>query len=351
MFEGLAENIAKAGKEVLTIGGEGGSSVLVLPYGGRVIGLFPPRGGENFLWTSPALGSPETARALLDGAGWVNTGGDRTWLAPEIDVFLPDYPKVDRYVQPRALDPGEYRVAAAGRSAARLAARISLVLSRSKRKIDLELTKEVVPAPSPLRREADLADLGGAAYAGFRLRTTLEIIGDGEAAGPVGIWSLLQLPHGGDLLVPTYGRTSPRVYFGTVRPEDLAVSDRLVRWRMRAEGEHKIGLRAASVTGRAGYLHPIGRGLWDLVVRSFSVDPSGEYVDVPASAPDDLGYAFQACNVASGLGRFSEMEHHAPAIGKGTGRSRGEDLSTVWAFRGSEGALRAIARRLLGKED
>ena len=62
----------------------------------------------------------------------------------------------------------------------------------------------------------------------------------------------------------------------------------------------------------------------------------------------DPGSAVQACNIASGLGRFSELEYHAPAIGGDTGRDRCEDVSSVWAFRGGEEAIREIARRLIG---
>ena len=35
----------------------------------------------------------------------------------------------------------------------------------------------------------------------------------------------------------------------------MLLSDRLLVYRMRAEGEHKIGLRATSMTGRVGYVY------------------------------------------------------------------------------------------------
>ncbi len=120
----------------------------------------------------------------------------------------------------------------------------------------------------------------------------------------------------------------------------------MVLWRMRAQGEHKIAVRAVATTGRAGYLRAT-RDAATLVVRNFCVNPSGEYVDVPWSAPDDLGYALQACNVNSALGAFSELEHHAPAVKVGD-RRLCEDVSQVWAYRGKIEAVRAVAERLLG---
>jgi len=62
---------------------------------------------------------------------------------------------------------------------------------------------------------------------------------------------------------------------------------------------------------------------------------------------EDLGYSTQACNVNSGLGCFSELEYHIPAIGKGTGRVRCDDAAQVWAFRGSKDAIATVMNRLL----
>ncbi|MCX7428659.1 MAG: hypothetical protein NTW96_23915 [Planctomycetia bacterium] len=126
------------------------------------------------------------------------------------------------------------------------------------------------------------------------------------------------------------------------------MGDHLLRYRMRATGEHKIDIRAVAITGRIGYLHETSEGRWALIVRNFFVDPSGEYVDVPWGDPDDLGYAAQACNVNSALGHFSELEYHVPAIGGDTGRRRCDDATQVWAFRGSERRMRAVAAMLLG---
>ena len=85
-------------------------------------------------------------------------------------------------------------------------------------------------------------------------------------------------------------------------------------------------------------------------MRNFSVNPSGEYVDVPWKAPEDFGYSTQACNVNSALGAFSELEYHIPAIGGTTGSARCDDTAQVWAFRGHEAGVLAVARRLLSAD-
>jgi hypothetical protein len=228
--------------------------------------------------------------------------------------------------------------------------RLAPTLSRSKQKVELEIAKSVAPAPNPLRYERDVNEREKIAYAGYTLHTSLELLGASkESSARVGLWNLVQLPHGGELLAPTYSRAAPEIYMGAVGPEDLIVSDHLVRYKMRAGGEHKIGLRAVATTGRVGYLYAAG-SQFALVIRNFSVNPSGEYVDVPWTQTENLGISTQACNVNSALGSFSELEYHVPAIGQATSRTRCDDISEVWAFRGPRERIQAIARRLLSPE-
>ena len=280
---------------------------------------------------------------------WHNSGGDRTWLAPEADIFFPNFPSLDKYWQPRELDPGRYEIVRTG-DGMRLVNRLTCTLSRLHRSIELEITKSISPAPNPLRYERSAADLRTLEYAGYTQHTSLAVMeGTVDVPAQVGLWNLVQMPHGGDLLVPTYGRTQPRVCFGTISESDLVVGDHLIRYRMRAAGEHKIAVRAVATTGRVGYLYRAGTQQ-ALIIRNFFVNPSGEYIDVPWDDTNDLGYSTQACNVNSRLGSFSELEYHIPAIGHGTGRTRCDDWAQVWAFRGPSEPIHSVARVLLSPD-
>lgn len=349
MLNNLIDVLSRVGKPTELIKFPDGSTVLVLPYGGRVLGLFGPGSGENFLWTHPALATEEAARAFYASGDWHNSGGDRTWLSPEADLFFPNFPDLTRYWQQRTLDPGNYELVREPDKVV-LINRLSVLFSRSKLTEELEIRKWVDSASNPLRHEASLKDLPNIEYAGYTLHTSLVIRGDEKRDSPqAGLWDLMQMPHGGDLLVPTYSRTAPKVLMGSVGQDDLAVSDHLTRYRMRARGEHKIGIRALATTGRAGYLYStVNKSV--LVVRNFSVNPSGEYIDVPWRETEDFGYSVQACNVNSALGSFSELEYHVPAIGRGTGKNSCEDVSQVWAYRGQPNEIRRIARSLLSAE-
>lgn len=347
MSQKLIQNLKAAGKATLVFDSPDGTKVLMLPYGGRVLGLFAPGSSENFYWTNPSLNSVKSAKAFLGSSQWQNTGGDRTWLAPEVDFFFPNFPKLDKYFQPRQFDPGHYKVVKKdGRT--QLVNRFTVGLTRSKKEVTLEITKSVGPAPNPLRYEKGISKkLAGVKYAGYTQFTSLELIGNStKTKDQMGLWNLVQMPNGGDLLVPTYAKTKPKIYFGNIPARDLIAKGQLVRYKMRAPGEQKIGIRAIATAGRVGYIYPTGKH-WALIIRNFTVNPSGEYVDVPWKDTGYLGYSTQACNVNSGLGHFSELEYHIPAIGGVTGRTRCDDTAQVWAFRGSKAQIRFIAKTLL----
>ena len=342
----LINVLKKVGKQTKVYTTPDGTRLLVLPYGGRALGLFSPQSHENFYWTHSALESVETARAFYASDQWHNSGGDRSWLAPEVDLFFPNFPKLDQYFQQRSLDPGNYRLVEFG-GGFELVNRLTVNLSRLGKDATFRITKSFGPAPNPLRHERGL-NLSGLEYAGYTQHTSLELVGQSQIVkAKVGLWCLTQMPHGGDLLIPTYSRSEPRLIMGAIPPKDLIVDERLIRYRMRQQGEHKISVRAFATCGRVGYLYR-SRGNWCLIIRNFSVNPSGEYVDVPWNDTGHCGFSTQACNVNSGLGQFSELEYHVPAIGHGTSRTRCQEETQFWAFRGREHEVSQVCRLLVG---
>jgi hypothetical protein len=343
MTQTLADTLSRSGKATTTWTSPDGSSVLVLPYGGRILALSAPGSGRNFLWTHPALNSVASANEFYGSAEWHNSGGDRTWLSAEIDFFLPNYPRADSYLQPRAFDPGDYRLSNEPGTVA-LCNSFSVRHARSGQDLKLTITKRLQQANNPLSNAPD--PLRRLAYAGYTLRTTLEFAGTLSEPAPVSLWSLLQLPHGGELLIPTTSRVTPKIYMGKIDPEDLASEDHLIRYRMRSAGEHKLGITPAGAIGRAGYFYHAGSDAC-LVVRSFSIDPMAHYVDSPWNEPDAPGSVIEACNVNSNLGAFSELEYHTPAINGLAGSCCCADQSQVWAFAGPEPDILEAIRLLV----
>jgi len=346
----IVDTLTRAGQQPVPVALPDGGHLLILPRGGRLLGLFPAASDANFLWTSPALATGESAAAYLARDGWANPGGDRTWLAPEVELFIADLERPgETYAVPEALDPGNWALTSADASEVSLAAEARLRLHRSLVEVGVRMGKSFRAASNPL--DGTPLAASGLQYAGYTQVTTLDVEPQPGADVRLGIWNLLQLPPPGVMLIPTQERVHPRLVFGALSPEELTTEAHLVRWGMGGDGvDAKIAIRAQGLTGRAGYVRKATQaGTLDLVVREFAVDPSGEYVDALWEQPHETGWAFQACCVRTGAERFNELEYHAPAATATAERNFSRDESRVWAFRGPAAAIAGAAEVLLGK--
>lgn len=310
-----------------------GSRLLLLPHGGRVIGLFPATSDENFLWTNPALDSALSAAELFGSKEWRNTGGDRTWISPEIDVFCPRFPDTSYFRTPEELDSRDFAVEADGA----FANRFTLELSRSHRVVEIGIRKwwSEVACPMPARL------MEGVEFAGYRQHVALEAA-PSDPDVSVSLWMLLQVKPGGEAVVEVREPVRPRLYFGEIGAGELTTSCEQVRYRFGRAGIHKIGLPAHATPGSIAYWRSEGERA-ELIVRRVEVEPLADYIDVPWTESGALlepGDAIQLCTVNNGLGCFGELEHHAPA-GRG-------DVSELLAFRGPRGAIERIAGMLAG---
>lgn len=349
MLDQVIGNLSAAGQPTALLSLSGGARLLVLPFGGRVLALCPPDSSQSFLWLNPALTEARTAASYLQQDGWRNPGGDRTWVAPEIDLFVADLGRpFETYQVPAAVDPAAWVVQAQGRDRITLRTTGDLRLLRS-RTVRAAIEKTVLPAADPLAEGGTLDS--GLRYAGYTQRTVLEVepTPAGQAVASVGLWSLLQLPQPGEMRVATWTEAGPRAVFGPLEPGELTNSARLLRWRMEpGSATTKIAVKAGPLAGRAGYLWGSG-DTWQLVVRQFTVWPGAAYIDGLWEPPHETGFAFQACAVRAGAESFCELEYHSPAVQTVASADRYQDESRVWAYRGSREAVEAAARRLLGE--
>lgn len=345
----LVENLKEAGHPLIELYGPEGGSALFLPFGMRILGLFDSNERENFFWVNPQLMDLTRVRAFFQTLGWKNSGGERTWIAPEVDLFIKDLNDPWKsYEVPPSLDPGNYSVKQCD-SAIQMENRAQVTVHRIKRKCRVDLKKMIRMIANPLRYEEKVKKLGmQLQYVGYEEITILRLLSDPEPGVRLGIWSLTQVPPYGEVIIPTTDRSQPRNYFGEPATDHLQVGSNFIRLIIDGETKYKVGLPATSVIGRIGYLRAAKDGRWTVLIRNFFVDPSGEYVDVPLDDQNDLGYAIQCYNDDGKLGSFGEIEYHAPAIGDRTGITVYSDQSQVWAFRGEKESINKVCQRLLG---
>ena len=344
MMQELCRTLERACQPAATLTFDDGSRALVRPESGRVLGLYPSGSEESFFWMNPALARSEHPEDLFEQSGWINPGGDRTWLAPEIKLFIEDLARPwETYAVQRALDPGSWRMASGSESELTLTNDTRVRLHRSGQEVGVRLRKNYHASANPLQGTS-LAN-AGLEFAGYTQITTLEQEAVPGCAIRLGIWNLLQLPSPGVMLVPTSSAVQPRLVFGTMSEGECQVEPHMVRWEMKAPGTNtKIAMKPQSITGRAGYYRErAADGTADLVVREFAVDPDGDYVDGLWEPPHETGWAFQACCVRQGGEQFNELEYHAAAP---AGPHR--DESRIWAFRGPANAIADASAILLG---
>jgi hypothetical protein len=344
MMQELCLTLEQTCQPAVTLTFDDGSRALVRPESGRVLGLYPNGSAESFFWMNPALAQTERPETFFGQPGWINPGGDRTWLAPEIELFLEDLARPwETYAVQRSMDPGYWKLASASGSELSLTNDTRVRLHRTGREVGVRLSKNYRAATNPLH-DTPLAN-AGLEFAGYTQITTLEQESVPGCAIRLGIWNLLQLPSPGVMLIPTRSAVQPCLVFGTMAEGECQVEPNMVRWEMKAPGTNtKIALKSQALTGRAGYFRErASDGTADLVVREFAVDPDGDYVDRLWEPPHETGWAFQACCVRQGAEQFNELEYHAAAT---AGPYR--DESRVWAFRGPANVIADASTILLG---
>jgi hypothetical protein len=337
MISPLADVLTEAGEHVEHLRNADGSSALVLEHGGRIIGLYAPDRMDNFLWTNPALETVSSAQDFFHSSQWHNSGGQRTWISPEMEFFLPNYPASSEYFQPRQLDPGTYQLHRRG-STLHLSTCCRLNHRSSGAALDMTIEKKITGAEDPLRT----IYIEGLVYAGLTVLTTLNAQPLDGTPVKISLWNLVQISPGGEAFVPTLSRPSFIRYFGDIEDRDLRIQDNGIAYRMSAAGKQKIGFPAEGQTGRIGYLQR-GRKDTSLVVVNFQVSESMEYLDVPWQNPHAPACPVQLCSVQSEHEGFAELEHHSAAC-----TANCSDEFQIWAYAGKSSAVEQAARYLLG---
>ena len=327
------QTLSELGKSPIILG-----KLQVLPFGGRVLGLYPQE-NLNVLWTNPALESVASAQTLLGGGQWTNLGGDRTWISPEIELFIPDLDRPEEtYQVPSGVDPANYRVLRHCRNEVELETTMTVDFYRNGCKADLLLRKRITALNTP-----DFPIPDGVDAAGYELLCTLSTPGNMPPAIHPAIWNLMQVPGGGEIIVPLRNRSLPVHFFG--RQQYRHEGKRLSAPVPATTKGYKFGLHAHACQGMMLYRNLTATQPY-LILRRFTVGSPERYFDVPYNAPRQQGAVQQVYVDDGAYGGFGEMEHHSVALDPIIGANV-TDSSTSWAFAGEANRLNLLAEALL----
>jgi len=322
----------------------GGGSLLVCERGGRLM----PFGadGESVLWLSPALAQRERFAAFHARGDW-NLGGERVWIAPEIQFTIHDRRDFwGSYSLPAAMDPGTWRLESSGdgdcalRQEAELAAHnLATGVKR------LRVERRVRSVADPLR---SLSEGAGAdvAFMGYEHDTVVRDL-EPNAIGAQS-WNLIQLVPGGSVFVPLLTPVVQRDYFEPVGEERQRLSDDLVELSITGAHRYKVGYGSAHHLGRVGYVRALDASCARLLVRAFFNNPSTRYLEEPASKPGENGDSVHVYNDDGNAGGFGEIECYGQALGGEGGRVVSSDTTVLWMYTGAFAGVAQVARMLLG---
>lgn len=325
---------------------QNGSRLVIAQRGGRLFGPFVA--GDDALplcWINPALATPSDFGALLATGAW-NVGGERIWIAPEIQFHIQDRDSESGgFVLPPATDPGGYDMEQDAQQVwlhQEIALRAYNLASGLKR---LRISRIVEAAADPLRNLG--ATPTGLRYAGYAHSVTLTDLNDSPIVSES--WNLVQLEAGGAFILPLVSdQVEATTYFGMPPAEATTARDRRVQLTITGKQQFKVGYQSACLTGRVGYYHETASDHAYLLVRSFFNNPSALYSEEPPAPRGRNGHSVHVYNDDGGLGGFGEMECNGQAIGGATGRHSSTDLFVMWTYQGPPAAVKDAAHRLLG---
>ncbi|MHA6482783.1 DUF6786 family protein [Paenibacillus sp. strain BS8-2] len=331
--------------EFAALQGMDGSSLLVLPRGGRLLGLVPGKTDAPLPFWTPATAASRDH--------W-NVGGDRTWISPELEYFVDSE---GQYSVPGSLDPGNWTLESHSTEEIRLGMDGVLRHRTSAIPIKFQIKKRFTYAPNPLLQNGSTVSLADPAvsYAGCETTTelSLEPLGnadhrtEAEGNGYCNLWSILQLPSDGEALIPTFGGAQPLIMFADSPPETLGISPYGMRIPCGGSSKFKLSFDAIASTGRLGYIRRLSEDVSTLIIRQFAVQSAGIYPDYPPDQPSYRGSCVQVFNDGGQFGNFAELEYHAPALPIWK-PGQTSDHSTLFYFSGPPSSIKRIAEHMLG---
>lgn len=326
------------------------ASIIISQRGGRIFGPFLSPDSESVFWINSGFAQPGPFKEFLNSGDW-NLGGDRIWIAPEIQYGVRD--RADYWgtiYWPQQVDPGRYLLDQPRPDQWRLSQEMTLeAYNLASGQKELHLERLIQRAEDPLRNLSDYQDLiDDVLFAGYEQIVSLSESKRDDIVSEA--WSLIQLNSGGLLLIPASPCVEFADYYEPIDESLQTIHPDHVRLKITGDRQYKVGYKAAHLFGRLAYFNHLDDSRAYLIVRNFFNNPSVPYVEEPAHLPGCRGHSVHVYNDSGDFGGFGELECNAQTIGGVTGRSSSTDQLLLWLYIGAADKVKEIALHLLGIE-
>ncbi len=325
-----------------------GVRILVSELGGRIFGPFPDQSEVGLFWCNSAFESPDSFEDFINGGSW-NQGGERCWIAPEIQYNIRDRSDFwGSYHLPPEMDPGHYELTRQKGNRLKLSQTVDLraynIASGTKH---LYIERTLSPVHDPFFLSGLKASIScDYIFAGYEHAIRLRDESPDHILSEV--WSLVQLNPGGTLIIPSMHHAHYTDYFEPLCDNFFSSGKHVFQIRITGDRRFKIGLKSLSVIGRMGYINSLPDGRVYIIIRDFRNDPSALYSEEPVSMPGNRGHSIHVYNDGGALGGFGEMECHGSPVGTEAGMLESNDRMLLWLYIGKPDCIHRIAEMLLG---
>ena len=323
-------------------------NLIVTQRGGRVLGPFLSPTTEAISWTNKAFATAASLAEFLESGDW-NLGGERIWIAPEIQYLVRDRSDFWGSIRvPEPMDPGQYHLDQPRPKQVRLTQQITLEANNlANGQKELHIEKLIAPVEDPLRFLSCYETLlDGLTFAGYEQVVTLTETKTDDIVSEC--WNLVQLNPGGQLLIPASPLVEYSDYFEPIGEDYQNIEVNHIRVNITGDRRFKVGYKAAQLFGRLAYFNRLDEGRAYLLVRNFFNNPASIYAEEPAGQPGRRGHSIHVYNDDGGLGGFGELEVNGQTIGGDTGRSSSTDQFALWLYVGAAEKVKQLVPLLIG---
>jgi hypothetical protein len=162
----------------------------------------------------------------------------------------------------------------------------------------------------------------------------------------VGLWSILQVTPPGTMIVPIVDFSDgffSDAYFEHIPKERMKKGEKSVSVFMDGSRRYKLGFPPKAASGSVGYISRLKSGDWYAIVKLFSTDPGGKYVDMPKKGDRENGDVIQLYNHSEGKNMaFAELGCHAPAPFLAPGEEQVFPVSIIFLEGKEEEVFQAV---------
>lgn len=327
---------------------QNGAYALISERGGHIFGPFIKEDSDSLLWMNPVFYYEENFQKVISENNW-NLGGDRNWIAPEIQYIILGRSDPNKVAIPKEMDPGNFCLKEIAPNEFVLSQDVMLTARNvAIGKKELHLESRIRQIEDPLRVLQNYDELiDTVTYIGYEQEVCLTEKTNDDIKSE--LWNLVQLYPGGEIIIPCSSGMIITDY--ATQPIDKShykKEKNHARFRIDGSYMYKVGINALNTYGRLGYLCTLMNETAYLVVRNYFNNPSSKYIEEPAWKKGHLGDSIHIYNDGGRWGGFGELEVHGQTIGGDSGRSQSRDLLQLWIYVGVVKKIRAISDLLLG---